>query len=257
MDNVISLNYCAYRMDAEKTFNAPLALRALRKRAGLSMRALARDLGYKGASSYQRYEDPDSQVPGALSPHLVDKLLHVLPGLGDPPITKEEVFRLGGHKHGNLYKYYGDPMQTPIVKVLGIAAAGNWLEIDAFEDKWPKESPITRDGGYSRARQYALQISGQSINKFLPDGAFAHCIAYDDIGSEPQSGAFYHIEQIRDHGELHEVTIKQFWLDNGKPQFWPYSTDAKFQSPIEIDPNSDIEVRIKGLVIGGYVKPPS
>lgn len=71
-------------------------LKALRERAGLSMDKLARACGYKGASSYQRYENEAMYAKPWLPLPMVSAVADVLTGLGDPPITRDEVLALAG-----------------------------------------------------------------------------------------------------------------------------------------------------------------
>lgn len=72
------------------------ALKGLRERAGLSMERLARACGYKGASSYQRYEDPALYHREFLPQELAVRLAEALAGRGDPPISRDEVLALAG-----------------------------------------------------------------------------------------------------------------------------------------------------------------
>lgn len=71
-------------------------LKHLRERAGLSMDRLARDCGFKGASSYQRYENPDQYTRPWLPLPLVIKIADALIGKGEPPIKRGEVMALAG-----------------------------------------------------------------------------------------------------------------------------------------------------------------
>jgi SOS-response transcriptional repressor LexA len=71
-------------------------LRALRERSGLSMAQVAKRLGYKGSSSYQRYEDATLFKKPYLPADLVEKLIPVFEGRGSPPIDSLEVLRLAG-----------------------------------------------------------------------------------------------------------------------------------------------------------------
>jgi len=73
-------------------------LREMRLRAGLSMDKLAKALGYKGQSSYQRYEDEQLYRKQHLPNDLIEGLLEVLPGKGDPPILPAEILQLSGAK---------------------------------------------------------------------------------------------------------------------------------------------------------------
>lgn len=71
-------------------------VRALRKRAGLSMAAFAKALGLAGASSVQRYENPTEYAGGYLKRDLVSAFAKVLIGRGSPPIAHAEVWELAG-----------------------------------------------------------------------------------------------------------------------------------------------------------------
>lgn len=71
-------------------------LRELRLRAGISKRKLAAMLGYRGPSSYLRYEDPALYRKQTLPIDLVQRLAGVLTGLGQPAITRHEVLQLAG-----------------------------------------------------------------------------------------------------------------------------------------------------------------
>lgn len=72
------------------------AVAALRTRAGMSMADFAKALKYKGASSYQRYENPSEYKGGYLKRDLVAKMARALIGKGEPPIRQQEVWILAG-----------------------------------------------------------------------------------------------------------------------------------------------------------------
>lgn len=76
--------------------------RQLRERAGLSMDELAKGMGYKGASSIQRYENPDEYKKEFISPDIAAKLLKVVSGKGAPPIEAKEVWALTRPANGSL-----------------------------------------------------------------------------------------------------------------------------------------------------------
>lgn len=71
-------------------------LNDLRNRAGLSIKNLAVAMGYKNASSIQRYLDPSAYTGGYLYRDLVSKIETALIGRGVPPITREEIWELAG-----------------------------------------------------------------------------------------------------------------------------------------------------------------
>jgi SOS-response transcriptional repressor LexA len=66
-------------------------LAALRERSGLSMDNLAKRMGRRGASSIQRYFNEAQHPKPYLDLGLVDALIGALAGLGNPPITPDEV----------------------------------------------------------------------------------------------------------------------------------------------------------------------
>ena len=76
--------------------NRPAAqrLRELRERSGLSDCAVATRLGFARARQYRVYEDPTVWEAPYLKSDLVRRLLPILTGLGDPPITRQEVASL-------------------------------------------------------------------------------------------------------------------------------------------------------------------
>ncbi len=63
------------------------------------MGQMAKSLGFKGASSYQRYEDPEKLKEGYLSRDFVDTLEKALAGKGTPRITAPEVWELAGPEY--------------------------------------------------------------------------------------------------------------------------------------------------------------
>lgn len=76
-------------------------VRSLRLKAGLSMDEFAKALGYKSASSVQRYESPNDYSGGYLKRDLVAKIEDALVGRGSPPIRKEEIWELAGPEFSN------------------------------------------------------------------------------------------------------------------------------------------------------------
>jgi hypothetical protein len=72
----------------------------LRIRSGHSMRSMALAMGYKNASSIQRYMSPDEYKGGYLHRDLVSKIESVVLGKGVPPITREEIWELAGPEFG-------------------------------------------------------------------------------------------------------------------------------------------------------------
>ncbi len=80
------------------TETTPQRLRALLKRAGISMERLARDMGFAHASGIQRYLS-DAYPKERLDLEIAQKFARGLMGRGLPPITEAEVMSLTGIAH--------------------------------------------------------------------------------------------------------------------------------------------------------------
>src|SRR5690554_4956707 len=79
-----------------RPLNAARELRQLMKRAGLSFRKFAdlADPPYAGASSVQRYLTEEKWEDKGLPWSVVRRIEPALIGRGDPPITRDELYRL-------------------------------------------------------------------------------------------------------------------------------------------------------------------
>lgn len=106
-------------------FLASAQLKAIRERSGRSMADVAKDCGYKGASSYQRYESSDLFTKKYLPLELVEKLIPALVGRGVPPITETEITQLAGP---SLKK----SSNSRLIPVVGYVGAG--AEIFSVDD---------------------------------------------------------------------------------------------------------------------------
>lgn len=85
-------------VDDENDLPVPVSvrLRALRRRAGLSLAQMAQALGLSGPSSYRRYEDPTVFTKQSIPSEKIFILASTLTGKGTPPIRMEEVWQLAG-----------------------------------------------------------------------------------------------------------------------------------------------------------------
>lgn len=80
--------------DATKSVTETIA--ELRRRSGLSRPALATLMGFAGGSSIQHYEDSTKFTKKYLPLDIAERFANAFAGLGDPPITYEEVMALAG-----------------------------------------------------------------------------------------------------------------------------------------------------------------
>lgn len=77
----------------------PEKFRRLRDRSGLSMDDLAKAMGFRRASSIQRYANPDEYTKEFFAPELALKMIKALVGKGEPPIEAREIWELTGVPH--------------------------------------------------------------------------------------------------------------------------------------------------------------
>jgi transcriptional regulator with XRE-family HTH domain len=111
--------------------------------------------------------------------------------------------------------------------------------------------PFVPRGDIPASAQYAVIIDGPSVNKRIPDGAFAICAMYDSVPGGAQHGSLVHV--VRERAGLHEHTIKELRYSRDGMQLFPVSTDPRFQEPVELSSGDDGEiVRIQGVVIGVF-----
>jgi len=78
------------------SWNVTVEFRRLYERTGLSMLALARAMDFRTASGIQRYMDADHYKKKYFSRELVERIERAIVGMGEPPITRDEVLALAG-----------------------------------------------------------------------------------------------------------------------------------------------------------------
>lgn len=143
------------------------------------------------------------------------------------------------------------------VPVRGETAAGKWLEFDDTDtEKYPPILAIA--GRYPVSEQFAYKVSGPSMDKArIFDGDFVICVPYWHARVAPTPGDLVVVERRR--GPVFERTVKELQLTNGGFELWPRSSDPRFQTPIKVPKNHDLEeadgttIEIVGLVVASYV----
>lgn len=133
--------------------------------------------------------------------------------------------------------------------VLGNIQAGYWLDTSLIDqDQEPEMLPVARDLRFPRARQYALRVVGDSMNRDFPDGSYVTCVDFAESGLAIREGMTVHVERHRDGGQLREITLKVIARDRrGAFILEPRSTNPTHK-PL---PMSDTVV-IRGVVTGGW-----
>ncbi|TRC78573.1 peptidase S24 [Mesorhizobium sp. WSM4310] len=143
------------------------------------------------------------------------------------------------------------------VPVAGRAEAGMFREVDDLDQSEPVTLSLPPDSQFPNARQFAVDVSGDSMNDLKPrpilPGDRAICVSYEDVAHlvPLRDGMTVVVERTRDAGMFREWSIKQVELYQGRTEFHPRSTNAKHKPiVIEHDAAADagVVVEIVGLV---------
>lgn len=132
----------------------------------------------------------------------------------------------------------------------GKAQAGAFLDISIFDDDY--EKPILhapRNTKFPDARQYALQIIGDSMDEVFPDGSYVICVNWADTGARFKNGMRLHVE--RHQGQLTEVTVKKLVIENGSMFLEPESRNPAHKR-LELPDDEFSDVVVKGLIVASY-----
>lgn len=145
-----------------------------------------------------------------------------------------------------------EELPVNVLRVEGTVEAGSFRDISHLNDDLSEREsiPVAKDGRFPMAHQYALRVSGDSMNLIFPAGSYVTCVSWADTGLEWRDGMIVHVERYR--AGLVETTVKALQLIGGAPRFLlPRSTNT-LHKPIEINGTEETEIIIKGLVTGKW-----
>lgn len=222
----------------------------LKDRSGLSIRAIARAMGYQNASSIQRYFSSDYAKP-ALPADFVAKLLPVLLGKGEPAITRDDILALAPTSLTDLEAASAPSRAAVALDLKGQVAAGLWMEAGLFETDAVRNTTIAGDLRFPSESQYLLEINGESLNRIARNGDLILCVDYLDAGIEIKSGDLVVVERSRDGGHTIERTAKRIVRRDGMIELRPESDDPRFQEPVIFNEHDEeaTEVRIIAKIL--------
>lgn len=147
----------------------------------------------------------------------------------------------------------GSPAETvnhvDTVPLVGVVSAGVFLESDTL-DFGEVTVPVVPRKDIPGAAQYALKVAGESVNRKIPDGAFAICASFDRYPGGAEHGMLVHV--VRERAGLHEHTIKEVRYTKDGAYLMPVSSHPDHQEPIALDGDESTTIRIHGVVIGSY-----
>lgn len=136
------------------------------------------------------------------------------------------------------------------MNVLGKIQAGNWVDRSLIDETYEIEViPVARDTRFPNAKQYAMEVVGDSMDLKYPEGSYVTCVDYWDSGLTLKEGHTVHVE--RHNGPLVEMTLKSVeWVD-GATMLCPKSSNPRHK-PIPLEGDGGTEIVIKGIVLGSY-----
>lgn len=199
-------------------------LKALRERAGLSMDRLAHACGYRGASSYQRYENTAMYGKPWLPLPLVTRLADALTGLGEPPIARGEILALAGIREAGAGSAAMSASGLPGLTEVEFAKAAELPGNNAF----PRDMPVYgvaiggTEGDFSFngtvvdyvRRPPMLTKIGNAFGVYVIGDSMSPRFDHGDLvfvhpGRPPQPGNDVIVEMHGEHGEPGPCYIKR------------------------------------------------
>lgn len=133
------------------------------------------------------------------------------------------------------------------VRVLGDVQAGVWRE----SNEWPADDQfgiaIPDEPELERARLFALEVRGNSMDRIYPAGTIVVCVA---AVSQRQlvAGKRYVVERIRADGHR-ETTLKTVSADqDGRLWLVPESNDPRFSAALPVRGEEGETIRVIGRV---------
>lgn len=137
------------------------------------------------------------------------------------------------------------------VPVIARVSAGTFRYDEPIEYEG-EAVPAVQRADIGNASQYSVIVDGPSVNKRIPDGAFAICVPLEEYPGGAQHGQLVHV--VRERAGLFENTIKEIRFSSSGTTLVPVSTDPRHQEPIKLSTGDDGElVRIQGIVIGAFI----
>lgn len=134
--------------------------------------------------------------------------------------------------------------------VMGVIQAGQFRDITLQDQSETRPViAVARDPRFPHADQYALEVSGDSMDELFADGCYVTCANWADTGMEMRAGLIVHVE--RNIGSLVETTLKEIQGHKGHFSLKPRSSNPKHKS-IPLANMDGAEVTVRGLVTGKW-----
>lgn len=180
------------------------ALEALRERSGLSLRSIAIAMGFKGASSVQRYFD-GTYTKEFIPVPFARQLCSALVGRGNPPIREEDIMLLAG-------------MATPDAPLPNVAAVTTFPPLSTM----PLDVPIRGTAVGGNAGDFSL--NGEIVDYARrPPGILRNsqvfCVFLRGDSMEPrlEPGDLLYVNPARPAKPGDDVLVEMLPTEPGEP----------------------------------------
>jgi len=191
----------------------------------------------------KRHTVSSDKLPGiakGLDWSLAELMQHVSPS--DDHIPSEVIASEGREQNPDLLEYAGS------------LEAGAFREVDELDQRQPHTIPRLRSPKYPKARHWAWQVRGDSMNlEQIFDGMWVEGVDYEDFVEhygDLRDGDIVVAEVINRQGQR-ERTVKKLYMFKDRIELRPQSTSSHktIILPRVIDPDATSEGRIIALVI--------
>jgi SOS-response transcriptional repressor LexA len=137
--------------------------------------------------------------------------------------------------------------------VVGRIAAGQFMDISLRDqdEEYPHINVVT-DDRFSHARQYALEVTGDSMDLKYADGSFVTCVDYTSSGLALKDGMTVHVERYMGEGQFVETTLKEIGHEHGIIVLLPRSSNLAHKPILMVGNAEEITVEIRGIVTGSW-----
>lgn len=151
--------------------------------------------------------------------------------------------------------------QSQLPQFGGLVQAGGWLAVDEYfnQDVYAVPEFVARQPQFSKVRQYAYQVRGDSVDLAgIHDGEWvvaADAADYADQYGDLESGDLVVVERVRYQGAERELTIKEIRYYRDRYELHPRSSNSTHQPiivPHNEQPDDETEVKVVGVVLTAY-----
>lgn len=172
---------------------------------------------------------------------LADELQAIADYIEEPiPVT-------GGGPLGKSGTKLDDDQYAPLT---AIASGGVWREAGGLSMLAATMESVRAypDHRVAGLKQHSVRIEGTDCNKLFAFGDIVIFVPFSAVRAAPREGDIVEIERRK--GDLVETTIRRVHLEDGVIEFWPESTDPKWQEPFRVtDIHKITDFKIVGLYL--------